>query len=324
MGEYTEISWCHHTFNLAWGCTKVSPACEACYAEAWAKRHGVGWGPNATRRTFGAKYWDAPLKWDRDAAKAGERHRVFCSSMCDVFEDHPVIEREREVKLWNLIDATPNLDWLLLTKRPERMAEVIGKQDVVRPNVWAGTTVEDRKHGLPRMGILRSIPAVIRFVSAEPLLQHLGTIDLSGIAWLIAGGESKQGPDEARPMHIRWVRSLRDRCVAAGVSFHFKQWGHWSPIDQPWEQDSPKRLADNERWVNLEGGHGFHGEEVWRMRSVGKGRAGRMLDGRTWDEFPGSDVVPHAPEKVEVPIVRAPAPAFVQSTLFPTEGSPTP
>lgn len=169
-------------------------------------------------------------------------------------------------------------------------------------NVHIGVSCEDQKTADERIPLLLQVPAAVRFLSCEPLL---GPIDLKlfegaviewklkqlaegkgpsrAIDWVIVGGES--GP-HARPMHPDWARSLRDQCQAAGVAFHFKQYGEWLPVDQPWKQDDPKRLAKNERWHNLEGGQGFHGDEVWRMRKVGKKAAGRLLDGRTWDEFP--------------------------------------
>jgi protein gp37 len=121
MGETTGITWTDHTFNIVWGCHKVSDECKHCYAEAWSKRVGLKvWGQNGARRTFGEKHWHEPLKWNRDAERAGVRARVFCSSMADVFESHPTLTEERQ-KLWPLIGLTPWLDWQLLTKRPENM-----------------------------------------------------------------------------------------------------------------------------------------------------------------------------------------------------------
>jgi protein gp37 len=187
------------------------------------------------------------------------------------------------------------------------------------PNVWLGVSVENQEAADQRIPHLLATPAAVRFLSMEPLL---GPVDLNkiswgpagliygvlrdeaetddwrywakrdgGISWVIVGGESGNGPG-IRPMHPDWARSLRDQCVAAGVPYFFKQWGTWAAIDQPWEQDSPSRLNEKrERWLNLAGGHGFHGEEVWRMRRAGKKGAGRLLDGREWNEMPE---VPHA------------------------------
>lgn len=292
MGQVTEISWCHHTFNVAWGCTRVSPACEHCYAEAWAARHGVGWGPKATRRTFGEKHWADPIRWAKAAKRAGERRRVFCSSMADVFEDHPTIAAERR-KLWHLIDETCDaLDWLLLTKRIERVAAALAEDGLpaeylVQRGVWLGATVEDRKHGLPRLDVLRGVPAWLRFASAEPLLQDLGRIDLSGISWVISGGES--GP-KARPSHPDWFRSLRDQCVAAGVAFHFKQWGEWVPVSRPTDADEVVWAANSYlprgRWLDIDGGDKHRSWDTVMVDRVGKKMAGRLLDGVEWSQFP--------------------------------------
>lgn len=179
MGSETIIAWTDHTFNIAWGCTKVSPGCAHCYAETGSKRYGHSvWGPKNPRRTFGDKHWNEPLKWNRDAEKEGRRHRVFCSSMCDIFEKHPTIDQERE-KLWPLIRSTPRLDWQLLTKRPERIAQRL-PQDWAEgyPNVWLGTSVENQKYADLRIPVLLQIPAVVRFISYEPAL---GPIDLTRI-----------------------------------------------------------------------------------------------------------------------------------------------
>jgi protein gp37 len=288
MAEMTKISWADATFNPWIGCQKVSRGCVHCYAEELMdKRYGrVQWGPTGTRVRTAASNWRQPLRWNRQAFAAGERKRVFCSSLADVFEDRPELDTWRR-DLAQLITATPHLDWLLLTKRPENAKQMIYEMwfpDAAWPkNYWLGTSVEDRKSGLPRIDVLRGVPAPLRFLSVEPLVEDIGPIDLSGIGWVIVGGESGAA---ASPMHPAWARSVRDQCIAAGVPFLFKQWGQWSPIDQPWEQDSPKRLADNERWCNRAGGHGFHGDEVWRMRKVGKESAGAVLDGREWHEFP--------------------------------------
>ncbi len=308
MGKDTEISWTHHSFNVVFGCTKISEACKHCYAETFAHRLGLKvWGQDAPRKTMSDKYWLEPLKWNRAAAKAGERHRVFCSSMADVFEDHPTVAQER-LRLWPLIKATPHLDWLLLTKRPEHMVAFAPASwsSAWPENVWAGTTVENQKRANERIPHLLRVPAAVRFLSMEPLFEAVnlhpflcanGNADrleqkwsdmiceprASGISWVIAGGESGHG---ARPMHPAWAASLRDQCAKASVAFHFKQHGEWQPIDQPWKQDNIARLEANEQWLNAAGGQGFHGEDVWRMRRVGKGAAGRLLDGVQHAAFP--------------------------------------
>lgn len=243
MGK-TNIQWCDFSFNPWWGCEKVSPGCTNCYADTFARRVGQNvWGKDAPRRFFGDKHWQEPHKWNRAAEKAGERHRVFCASMADVFEDRPDLASWRE-RLWTLIEATPSLDWLLLTKRPEnvkRLAHQAGQAvgDHGRPwpsNVWLGTTVEDQQRADERIPHLLRIPAAVRFLSVEPLLGpvdlrcHLGLApnhdDLRGeIEWVIVGGES--GPD-ARFCHPEWVRRILHDCRAAGVPFFFKQSGRYT------------------------------------------------------------------------------------------------
>jgi protein gp37 len=225
MGENSKIEWTDHTFNIAWGCEKVSPACDKCYAESWAKRAGHSlWGKDAPRRVMSAEHWKAPLKWNAAAAKAGVVARVFCSSMADVFEDHPTIAEQRE-RLWPMIAATPNLQWLLLTKRPGNVAKMVPALwlSTWPENVLPGFTAEnqewfDRREGAARKLWLEN--AVQWFVSYEPAL---GPIDFRGfapIAWIIVGGESGAG---ARPMMLSWVRSARDQALAAGVPFFLKQ-----------------------------------------------------------------------------------------------------
>lgn len=258
-----------YTFNAWEGCQKVSPGCANCYAERRDKQYhgGEHWGPNGTRKMMSESYWKQPLKWNRDAQAAGERRRVFCSSLADVFEGRPGLVEPRS-RLFKLIQKTPNLDWLLLTKRPENIISLtIWSAPGCKPseNIWFGATVENQKEKR-RIDDLRKIPAAVRFLSCEPLLEDLGNLDLTGIHWLIVGGES--GPN-ARPMHPKWARSLRDQCQAAGVPFFFKQWGKWGP--QPvgdWGKKDIQWLDD----VNM-----------WR---VGKKAAGRLLDGKEWNELP--------------------------------------
>lgn len=241
MGETTDISWTKHTFNAVWGCTKVSEGCRNCYAETLAKRWGFDvWGPDKERRIFGDKHWAEPLKWNTEAE--GSKSKVFCESMGDVFEDHPTSIAQLP-RLWALIKATPNLDWQLLTKRPERIAQSLpadwgsGYQ-----NVWLGTSVEDQAAADERIPHLQQTVAAVRFLSCEPLLgpitfrpkardeEDMVRMTLAGqgeeplmlakIHWVIVGGES--GPNW-RPMDLDWARGIRDQCRAAGVAFFFKQ-----------------------------------------------------------------------------------------------------
>lgn len=220
MSEKTIIAWTDHTFNIAWGCEKVSPGCKNCYADGIATRYGHRlWGPGSARRTFGDKHWSDPLKWDAQAKREGTRKRVFSSSMCDVFDSHPTIAEERE-KLWPLIRQTRNLDWQLLTKRPQNITAALPSDwGAGYPNVWLGVSVESIDYA-GRVDILREVPAAVRFISYEPALGPLAGIDLTGIDWVIYGGES--GP-KYRDHDIEWARTMRVACEEAGTAFFFKQ-----------------------------------------------------------------------------------------------------
>ena len=257
MGENSKIEWCDATFNPWIGCQKVSRGCDLCYAEdLMATRYKrVEWGQrrtDATEPSVGTRVrtssanWKLPGRWNKAAAANQEawerapmtsrslqrppRPRVFCASLAD-WLDNQVPESWRE-DLACQIDATPNLDWLLLTKRPENIRRMMplfrspGEKRVVESwprnkNVWLGTSIENRSV-LHRIDALRSNPAVVRFLSIEPLLEDLGTIDLTGIHWVIVGGESGRG---ARPCDLAWIRSIRDQCRAAGVPVFVKQLG---------------------------------------------------------------------------------------------------
>lgn len=275
MAKNSAIEWTHHTFNPWWGCTKVSPGCKNCYAEAFARRIGRNiWGAGKERRFFGEAHWREPHKWNTEAASAGVRRRVFCASMADVFENRPDLAPLRE-RLWKLIAETPALDWLLLTKRPERALKSVPWGAKWPANVWAGVTAENQRWALKRIPLLLDLPAAVRFLSCEPLL---GPLDLGTwltgarrVDWVIAGGESGHN---ARPMNPEWARQLRNQCLAASVPFHFKQWGHWRP-DYP-------AAAPARRRVVVEG----VGGRVVTLVQLGKHAAGRDLDGRTWDELP--------------------------------------
>jgi protein gp37 len=244
MGETTGIAWTDHTFNPWWGCVRVSPGCEHCYAEAWDKMRGgpeKHWGVQAPRRLFGDKHWNEPLRWNKSAAARGVRERVFCASMADVFEDRRDLDAQR-VRLFALIAVTPFLDWQLLTKRPENMVRLAPSTwaKAWPANVWAGTTVEDQPRADERIPHLVRVPAVIRFLSSEPLLgsvtlplrcardhNHDGDCDrhptgCPRVDWVIVGGESGGG---ARSMHLEWARSLVEQCKAAGVATFVKQLG---------------------------------------------------------------------------------------------------
>ena len=266
MGRFSGIEWTHHTFNPWWGCSKVSPACAHCYAEAWAKRVGMAlWGEESPRRFFGDQHWKQPVLWDRAAAAAGERHRVFAASMADVFEDRLDLVPHR-ARLFELIQATPNLDWLLLTKRPELILGLVPWRSWPA-NVWVGVTAENQRLLDQRISHLSRISAVVRFLSCEPLLGPLSVVEHSrSIDWVITGGETGH---RSRPTHPSWFHSLRDQCIAVGIAFHFKQWGDWHP-----EIEGPTSKAIISR-----------GEKA-KLQRVGKRLAGRILEGRTWDGLP--------------------------------------
>ena len=229
MAAKSAIEWTDGTFNPWWGCVRVSPACAHCYADTLARRYGhLVWGADGRRRFFGEKHWAAPLAWNRKAERERVPMKVFCASMADVFEEHPELEPWRQ-KLWRLIEATPWLHWQLLTKRPENVLEMVPWPDAFPSNVWIGVSIENSRFTF-RADVLREIPVRVRFISAEPLLDSLfvngkpnrNPLDLEGIDWVIAGGES--GP-RARPMDLRWVRELREACSSNGVAFFLKQLG---------------------------------------------------------------------------------------------------
>ena len=225
MAENSGIEWTHHTFNPWIGCTKVSAACDHCYAEAWDARGLQGlptrWGPHAARTR--TKTWGNPVKWNREAERLGIRYRVFCASLADVFDNHKTILPEWRTDLWSLIRATPHLDWLLLTKRPQNIAKMLpdGWGDGW-PNVWLGTSTENREEMLRRGDALARVPAFITFWSAEPLVGDPGEIpDHIMPDWVITGGENGTN---FRPVNPDWFRSIRDQCQERGVPFLFKQW----------------------------------------------------------------------------------------------------
>lgn len=295
MAENSKIEWTDHTFNPWTGCTAVSPACDHCYAEGWAKRSGhVRWGAHAERRRTTPATWGKPLQWNRAAKAEGVRRKVFCASLADIFDNHRSIQPDWRQELWELIRSTAHLDWLLLTKRPQNFARYLPDTwGNGWSNVWLGTTVENQTEAERRIPHLLRTPSRVRFLSCEPLLGplrlddvvlddgkpgewHVDCLDAEGgdpaddpdfgcntIDWVICGGESGHG---ARPMHLHWARSIRDQCQAASVPFHFKQWGDWH--------------ADALLTTDTEGNC-----PPPKMK-IGKKSAGRLLDGREWNEAP--------------------------------------
>lgn len=230
MGRETKIAWTHATFNPWWGCLKVSPGCANCYAEAFDRRTGgAHWGPaeTTTRRFFGEKHWNQPRRWNEEAKRDGIRRRVFCASMADVFEKNATLLEER-ARLWALIRETPELDWLLLTKRPERIRhELPADWGHGFRNVWLGTTVENREQLALRVSELQAVPAAVRFLSCEPLLEGIAAelvpyLRTRTIDWVIVGGES--GP-KSRPFELGWAFDLVAACERFKIACFVKQLG---------------------------------------------------------------------------------------------------
>lgn len=259
MSGESKIEWTDSTFNPWIGCTKVSPGCDHCYAEAWDRRfaesgHAMHWGTGKARRRTSESNWRQPVRWNaaHDAffAAHGRRRRVFCASLADVFDNE--VPPEWRADLFRLIEATPNLGWILLTKRIGNAAEMMflarGGHLPLLPNVWIGATVVNQEEADRDIPKLLDTPAAKRFISIEPMLGdiRLGSflqrspsaafangcvtpdmpawtrIGATAIDWVICGGESGR---HARPMHPDWARSLRDECSAAGVPFFMKQMG---------------------------------------------------------------------------------------------------
>lgn len=362
MAENSKIEWTDHTFNPWRGCTKVSPGCANCYAEKMSKRNHktLGtWGPSGKRVVASESMWKKPVKWNRDAKFAMEywkqrcdtekleyiRPRVFCASLADVFEDWqgPMLNHKGEqlnltmddvrAQLFTLIDATPFLDWILVTKRPENidrmvppgpMAKKCKEAAWYRNNVWLLTSVENQEQAdkrIPELLKCRDMSPVLG-LSCEPLL---GPVDftvgvkdyinglnvyskptlpknyLDELDWVIVGGES--GPN-ARPIHPDWARSLRDQCAAAGVPYFFKQWGEWAPATREYgilghvmPDTGVTSDGTNVCWIGWDGtttfpsGHNVE-DPVMAIAKIGKKRAGRMLDGKEWNDFPTAGVSP--------------------------------
>jgi protein gp37 len=244
MAAKSRIEWTERTWNPVTGCTNVSPGCKHCYARVFAERlkaMGTPGYENGFEVTLQPKRLQDPKK-----------HRsptlFFVNSMSDLF--HEQVPFTFVDKIFDVINSTPQHRYQILTKRPGRMAKYFTVR-VVPKNAWLGVSVENRKHGVPRIELLREIRAPVRFLSIEPLLEDLGPLSLDKIDWVIVGGESGRG---ARPMRIEWVRQIRDQCLASEVPFFFKQWGAWGV-------DNLKRS---------------------------KKANGRELDGRTWDQLPRS------------------------------------
>ncbi len=249
MGEQTGISWCDRTWSPWTGCTRVSPACDGCYAAHLmdTRMHRVEWGePGAgegTRDLMSTSYWRKPGQWDRAAAKSDLKPTIF-PSLCDPFD--LAVPEQWHAQFQEVILSTPHIHWLLLTKRIGNVRKVA---DAGAGRLWAaknwslGSTFANQAEWDRDYWKLRDTGAafeVASFGSFEPLLSP---IDFHGWLpdWVIVGGESDQGEHKARPLSIQWVREIRDQCAAAGVPFHFKQWGEWRPASvYPSETPGPE------------------------------------------------------------------------------------
>lgn len=272
MGDKSKIEWTDATWNPVVGCAKVSPGCDNCYAISMSRRIEAT-GNEAYQGITTDDDWtglvkclperlDQPLRWQRP-------RRVFVNSMSDLF--HPDVPGEFIHDVWATMAAAQQHQFQILTKRPQRMAHEVGSMDwPPLPNVWLGTSIESDRYTF-RARHLAETPAAIRFLSLEPLLGPLPSLDLDGIHWVIVGGESGPG---ARPMHPNWVMDIRDQCLDEGVAFFFKQWGAWSPT----YGGEPANAA----YQTVGDGTG----RFLKMWCVGKKRAGRQLVGRTWDQYP--------------------------------------
>lgn len=313
MGATTTIEWTDASWNPWRGCTMVSPGCMNCYAAARDARFegGQHWGPGAPR--VRGQDWSSPYAWNRRAERERRRTRVFCASLADFFD--PEVPPEWRADAWRVFRETHMIDWQVLTKRPENIRSMLPPDYSVEnyPNVWLGVTVEDQNRADERIPLLLAVPASVRFLSCEPLL---GPVDLSdylrtpslpkrivkphslpieylevrGIDWVIAGGES--GP-HARATHPDWIRSLRDQCQRADrVAFFFKQWGEWA---DPEHTNMPPGAVPSLRgihWIEPTGGIVDSREKTANaamMFRFGKKHAGRELDGRFWTQFPCPD-----------------------------------
>lgn len=337
MANTSQIEWCDSTFNPWIGCTKISPACDHCYASVAhpTRALGIEWGAGKPRHRTSVGNWKQPLRWnarqfwqclscgwrgdDKPELRSycpgcargvlvPARRRVFCASLADVFDNE--VDPQWRADLFALIEATPNLDWLLLTKRVGNVARMVMAATgtaKLPDNVWLGATICNQAEADRDIPKLLELPAAVRFLSMEPLL---GEVDLTypeslfpngparccnghecgcmgqpidppllyGLNWVIVGGESGSG---ARPMHPAWALSLRDQCAAANVPFLFKQWGDWAPVAY---LEYERRWAPNGGRTHMFQEGPVHTHTM--MELVGKHVAGRKLVGVQHDGYP--------------------------------------
>jgi protein gp37 len=305
----TGIEWTDATWNPVVGCDKVSQGCKFCYAKTLHdRRHRAHLAGKFVARQYAEPFESIQLMYDRLTAPLHWREpkRIFVNSVSDLF--HEDVPDQFIAAVFAVMALAPQHDFQILTKRPQRMRSWLADRDRLEdiyaqwpsvsgapeevtawplPNVWLGVSVENEDAARARIPALRATPAVVRFLSCEPLIGPIRTPDLRNIDWVIVGGESGSSEQQPRPMHPDWARLIRDECVAHGVPFLFKQWGDWSP-DAFWPRAPeivlPPFLPPHIRDVDSYAPH--DPAPVIVMRRVGKTRAGRVLDGRTWDEFP--------------------------------------
>lgn len=286
MADNTKIEWADATANFWIGCTKLSPACDHCYAERdWdLRKHRVTWGPHGDRSPVKAGA-QVMRRMQARAAAFREEHgrppRVFINSLSDFADNHGSINPAWREAVWQAARECPDVILMILTKRPQNLPGYLPTDwGSGYSNVWIGTTVENQVESDRRREHLRAIPAVVHFVSYEPAL---GPVDWAGwdfIKWLIAGGES--GP-RARPSHPDWYRQALSFAHSNGIAFHFKQWGEYHPADQ---LSSAEQLAAHRPMGRaLRDGHAHSFDDQWTWK-IGKKQAGRLLDGREWSEYP--------------------------------------
>ncbi|SOC46618.1 protein gp37 [Rhizobium subbaraonis] len=297
MAENSAISWTRHTWNPWMGCTKLTPACDGCYAEALMdKRYGkVQWGNHPRVRT-GKHTWNDPVRWQRQAEKDGDRPFVFCASLADIFDNQ--VDPQWRADAFEVMRKTPNLVYLLLTKRPQNIVKLADEAGGLPANAALGATCEDQPRAdenLPALQVAKiELQPLFTFGSFEPLIGEIVATPSWLPDWIIVGGETDQGGHKARPTHPDWMRSLRDQAAAAGKPFHLKQWGEWAPqlgsVDLP---DNPE--ISRYQWAEWDGEEWeFWDRPMWcdeldpehSMIRAGKKHTGRMLDGVTHDAFP--------------------------------------
>ncbi|HEX5935898.1 MAG TPA: DUF5131 family protein [Pseudorhizobium sp.] len=282
MAENSGISWTRHTWNPWMGCTKVSPACDGCYAEALMdKRYGkVQWG-NAPRVRTGAHTWNDPLRWQRQAEKDGDRPFVFCASLADIFDNQ--VDPQWRADAFEVMRKTPRLVYLLLTKRPQLIVKLTDAAGGLPANAAIGATMEDQKRAninLPALAVAnQELNPLFTFGSFEPLLGPIIIPRQFMPDWIITGGETDQGGHKARPTHPDWFRSLRDQAAAAGAAFHHKQNGEYLPED--WFDKDRFEWQAGKTCPKV---HRF--EDGVACIRVGKRQSGRHIEHVEHDAFP--------------------------------------